>query len=431
MKLIIQIPAYNEEATIGATIADLPKRIDGITKIETLLIDDGSSDKTIEAARRAGITHVVKVLNHRGLSTAFTTGIDTALRLGADIIVNTDADNQYRGSDIAKMVRPILAGEAEVVIGDRVIRNSPHMSGSRKLLQRFGSWSVGRASGISIPDVTSGLRAFSREAAFQINVFNPFTYTLETIIQAGNRNLQVMTVPVSTNPPTRPSRLYRGVGSYLRKSIVTIFRIYTLYKPLKTFSLLAAIQIIAGLMLGFRFLYFFFNGDAAGHVQSLILMAILLILGFQTFLIGLVSDLISVNRRLSEEVLVRMRKLAPAESRPLPVRGREIRREPARRDPRPAPRPASPRPSQPAAAKPAQQTQWVWLLNEGKLEGGEPRKQRDPAGTSQPASATPVLRTRPPRRRRRRRAPGVMVGEGAPPAAELPDKKEPSATDEE
>src|SRR5205085_4844832 len=221
-----------------------------ITSIETLVIDDGSSDKTVEAARNAGATHVLQLKTHRGLSAAFIAGIDAALRLGADIVVNTDADNQYLGADIARLVSPIVRGTAEVVIGDREVSKSPHMSPFKRALQRLGSWSVGLASGVRVSDATSGFRAFSREAAMQINVFNPFTYTLETIIQSGNRNLGVQSVPVRTNAPTRPSRLYRGTGTYLRKSIATIFRIYTLYKPLKTFFAIGSVLMFACIILG-------------------------------------------------------------------------------------------------------------------------------------------------------------------------------------
>src|SRR5438094_2526285 len=246
MKLIVQIPAYNEENTIAQTLRDIPKKIDGFHVVETLVIDDGSFDKTTEAARKAGATHIVQLRNHRGLSSAFVAGIDAALRLGADVIVNTDADNQYDAADIAKLVAPIARGTAEVVIGDREVAKSPHMAPFKRLLQRLGSWTVGKASGVTVADVTSGFRAFSREAAMQINVFNPFTYTLETIIQSGNRNLPVQTVPVRTNAPTRPSRLYSGIGTYLRKSVATIFRVYTVYRPLKTFFAIGAALLALG-----------------------------------------------------------------------------------------------------------------------------------------------------------------------------------------
>src|SRR6202140_4577993 len=294
MKLIVQIPAYNEEQTIARTLRDIPKKIDGLTSVETLVIDDGTIDTTADPARKAGAKHVIQLKTHRGLSAAFVAGVDAALRLGPDIIVNTDADNQYSGADIPKLVAPIIRGSAEGVIGDREVSKSPHMSPFKRLLQRLGSWTVGLASGVRGADVTSGFRAFSREAALQINVFNPFTYTLETVIQAGNRNLGVQSVPVRTNAPTRPSRLYHGMGTYLRKSTATIFRIYTIYKPLKTFFAIGAVLMLACSALGARFLWHFANGERGGHIQSLILAAVFLIIGFQTLLIGLVADLISV-----------------------------------------------------------------------------------------------------------------------------------------
>jgi len=400
LKLIIQIPAYNEESTIAQTLADLPKRLPGIHSIETLVIDDGSTDGTVAAARRAGATHVVRLLTHRGLSPAFVAGIDACLGLGADVIVNTDADNQYQGSDIGKLVAPILAGTAEVVIGDRDVRSSEHMGPFKRFLQTFGSWAVGRAAGTAVPDATSGLRAFSREAAFQINVFNPFTYTLETIIQAGNRNLGLQSVQVRTNPPTRPSRLYHGMFNYVRKSIVTIFRIYTLYKPLKTFFFLGSLMVFFGLVLGVRFLVFYVSGDGGGHLQSLVLTAVFLILGVQTFLIGLVADLISVNRRLSEETLIRLKKLDPASQT-------TSKRRPQHRDQRterPAPKhrqmSSAPLPKAEPESETAQ-TQWVWLLDEAKLKGRDEPKEK-------PAPAPAQAQQQPPnpegkRRRRRRR----------------------------
>src|SRR5437764_13364397 len=342
MKLIVQIPAFNKESTIAQTLRDVPKKIDGIIAIETIVIDDGSSDNTADAARKAGATHVVQLKTHRGLSSAFLAGINAALRLGADVIVNTDADNQYAGADIPKLIAPIVRGSADVVIGDREVAKSPHMSGFKRLLQRLGSRTVGLASGIRVGDVTSGFRAFSREAAMQINVFNPFTYTLETIIQAGNRNLGVQSVPVRTNAPTRPSRLYRGLGTYLRKSIATIFRIYTIYKPLKTFFAIGTLLMLAGAALGVRFLWDFAHGDRGGHIQSLILAAVFLIVGFQTMLIALIADLISVNRRLSEEVLIRVKRLESPARQQQPQRKREERR-----------------PAAPAPAAPKQDTQRV------------------------------------------------------------------------
>ena len=400
MKLIIQIPAYNEEATIAQALRDLPKKIDGVTSIESLVIDDGSSDRTAEAARNAGANHVLQLKSHRGLSSAFVAGIDAALRLGADIIVNTDADNQYVAADIVRLVNPILKGTADVVIGDREVSKSPHMSPLKRILQRLGSWAVGKASSLTVADVTSGFRAFSRDAAMQINVFNPFTYTLETVIQAGNRNLGVQSVSIRTNAPTRPSRLYRGMGTYLRKSMATIFRIYALYRPLKTFVAIGSVLMLLGVILGARFLWYYAQGDRGGHIQSLILAAVFLITGFHTWLIALLADLIAVNRRLTEDVLIRVKRLespAAVARRPQhqhqpqqPRREREPRRE------RPAAGAVTP------AATP--DTQWVWLLDEDKL------KDRDPARKAEPQPPvideeedTPAMTPKGPRRRRRRR----------------------------
>lgn len=392
MKLIVQIPAYNEEATIAQTLRDIPKKIDGITSIETLVIDDGSTDKTVEAARKAGATHILQLKTHRGLSSAFTAGIDAALRLGADVIVNTDADNQYAAADVARLVTPIVKGTAEVVIGDRDVANSPHMSAFKKMLQRFGSWTVGMAAGMSVADATSGFRAFSREAALQINVFNPFTYTLETIIQAGNRNLGVQSVVVKTNAPTRPSRLYRGVGTYLRKSVATIFRVHTVYRPLKTFFAIGTVLMLIGIAIGARFLYFFATGDRGGHVQSLILAAVFLIAGFQTWLIALLADLVAVNRRLSEDMLIRLRRMEAPQQQRRTARPQQQQQRPQRREEKPAPA------STPAPA-PAPATQWVWLMDEDKLN------ERAPA--PEEASAAPPSTVEEPRRRRRRRRGGM------------------------
>ena len=411
MKLIVQIPAFNEEATIAQTLRDIPRKIEGITSIETLVIDDGSSDKTVEAARKAGATHILQLKTHRGLSAAFVAGIDAALRFGADVIVNTDADNQYSGSDIAKLVAPIVRGTADVAIGDRQVATSPHMSGFKRLLQRLGSWTVGVASGVKVPDVTSGFRAFSREAAMQINVFNPFTYTLETIIQSGNRNLGVQTVAIGTNAPTRPSRLYRGMGTYLRKSVATIFRIYTLYRPLKTFFVLGTLLMLAGLITGGRFLWYFFAGDRAGHIQSLILCAVFLITGFHTWLIALLADLIAVNRRISEEMLIRMKKLEMGESERRPKPQTRPAAQPqvqpqaqtqTQRPPRdrersaPPPQPKTAMATAPAAAAPPAGTQWVWLLDEEKLNdrGAKPSEAAAPK-TAAPAAKAPVAQPKP------------------------------------
>jgi len=410
MKLIVQIPAFNEEATIAQALRDVPKKIDGFTSIETLVIDDGSSDRTAEVARKSGATHVLQLKTHRGLSAAFVAGIDAALRLGADVIVNTDADNQYAGSDIARLVAPIVRGIAEVVIGDREVARSPHMSAMKRLLQRIGSWTVGRASGLRVADVTSGFRAFSREAAMQINVFNPFTYTLETVIQAGNRNLGVQSVTVRTNAPTRPSRLYRGMGTYLRKSMATIFRIYTLYRPLKTFFAIGSLLMFLGVALGARFVWYFSQGSRDGHVQSLILAAVFLVTGFQTWLIALLADLIAVNRRLTEDVLIRVKKLeSPEKARRVlatsqPVMqtaaqtaaqiaaqtGESQPREPREpRAPRPPRGPREPRrDAKPEAPAAQADTQWVWLLDEDKLEN----RGKTPAPAAQTKAPEPAVR---------------------------------------
>jgi glycosyltransferase involved in cell wall biosynthesis len=421
MKLIVQIPAFNEEKTIAQTLRDIPRRVDGFTSVETLVIDDGSSDKTAEAARKAGATHVVQLKNHRGLSAAFIAGIDASLRLGADVIVNTDADNQYAGADIPKLVAPIVRGTAEVVIGDRDVAHSSHMSPVKRMLQRLGSWTVGLASGVNVNDVTSGFRAFSREAAMQINVFNPFTYTLETIIQSGNRNLGVQTVPVRTNAPTRPSRLYSGIGTYLRKSVATIFRVYTTYRPLKTFFAIGSLLMLAGLALGARFLIDFARGERAGHVQSLILAAVFLITGFHTWLMALVADLIGVNRRLSEEVLIRLKRLeAPAAQRAAskPVERERDQRPQRREEPQqqqqqqPQRQPQRPPKPAPAAA------QWVWLLDEEKLQN---RGEKEPQPMTEEEEAgvvvqQPAASPNPSRRRRRRRG-------GARHSTELPGNR--------
>ncbi|HEX9161700.1 MAG TPA: glycosyltransferase family 2 protein [Thermoanaerobaculia bacterium] len=394
MKLIVQIPAYNEEATIAQALRDIPKKIDGITSIESLVIDDGSTDNTADAARKAGATHIVQLKTHRGLSAAFVAGIDAALRLGADVIVNTDADNQYNGADIARLATPIVKGSAEVVIGDRQVASSPHMSPIKKTLQRLGSWTVGKASGLSVSDVTSGFRAFSREAAMQINVFNPFTYTLETVIQAGIRNLGVQSVAIRTNEPTRPSRLYRGAGTYVRKSVATIFRIYTIYRPLKTFFAIGSLLLFAGFALGIRFLFY-----RAGHIQSLILAAVFLITGFYTLMIGLLADLIAVNRRIGEDMLIRLKRLE------MPQRARE--KQPQRQRPdRPERQEKRDRPAQPAvAAASKQETQWVWLLDEEKLQdrGIEPAEATKPEPE---VDEDATERTQGSRRRRRRRGGG-------------------------
>jgi len=430
MKLIIQIPAFNEEATIAQALRDLPKKLDGFTSIETLVIDDGSTDKTVEAARKAGANHILQLKSHRGLSSAFVAGIDAALRLGADVIVNTDADNQYAAADVARLVTPIARGTADVVIGDREVATSPHMSPLKRTLQRAGSWAVGKASGISVNDVTSGFRAFSREAAMQINVFNPFTYTLETIIQAGNRNLGVQSVPVRTNAPTRPSRLYRGLLTYLRKSVATIFRIYTLYSPLKTFFAIGSVLMFLGVALGGRFLWYFFNGSR-GHVQSLILAAVFLITGFNTWLIALLADLIAVNRRLSEDVLVRVKRLESPETARSRRRITAFTEKREERQPQPQQQPPQQQPQQqpqkPRRETPEEKpaTQWVWLLDEDKLENRGAKAETKPAPREDEEDEDDTLTTPGPgsSRRRRRRRGGGGGGGGARQHTELPGNR--------
>mgnify|MGYP005846674753 CR=1 FL=1 len=315
MKLIIQIPCYNEEKTLPVTLADLPRQIDGIDCIEYLIINDGSRDRTVEIAREHGVHHIVNMTKNKGLAKGFMAGLDACLKLGADIIVNTDADNQYKGADIVKLIEPILAGKAEMVIGDRRTHDIEHFSWFKKRLQKWGSWVVRQVSDTDIPDATSGFRALSREAALQMNVVSEFTYTLETIIQAGKKNLAITHVPIGTNGKLRESRLFRSNWSYIKRSVATMARIYTMYEPLKMFSRIGALFFGAGVFIGLRFLYHYFTQGGAGHIQSLILAAILLILGVQILVLGLVADIIGSNRRLIEDALYRVKKME-TEKRP-------------------------------------------------------------------------------------------------------------------
>jgi len=309
VKLVIQIPCFNEEQVLAATIADLPRKVDGFDNVEVVVIDDGSTDRTAEVARAAGADLVVRSPVNQGLARAFSTGLDVALKRGADVIVNTDADNQYPGGAIARLTAPILTGRADIVIGNRRPHRLAHFSAGKRLLQWIGSWIVRGLSGTSVPDATSGFRAFSREAALRMNVVSDFTYTLETIIQAGNKQLSVTHVDVDVNPDTRPSRLFGGVTSYVRRSIGTIIRIYALYNPLKVFTLIGGTLLAGGVVIGLRFTYYYFTSGGAGHIQSLILAAVLLIVGFQTILIGMVADLIGASRRMLEDALLRIRRL--------------------------------------------------------------------------------------------------------------------------
>lgn len=309
MKLIIQIPCYNEEATLPATVRDLPRSLPGIDVIEWLVIDDGSTDRTAAVARELGVHHILSFQQNQGLAAAFQAGLEAALAAGADIIVNTDGDNQYCGADIARLVEPILAGRAQIVVGDRGVAALAHFSPLKRWLQRFGSWVVERAAGIPIPDATSGFRAFSREAALRLTVLSDYTYTLETLIQAGARHMAVVYVPVRTNPQTRRSRLIRSTPTFLALSAATILRFYAMYRPLRIFMSVGGASLAIGVALGLRFLYFFVRGDGAGHVQSLILAAILSIVGIQVCLIGLIAELVRLNRKLLEEMLYRVRRM--------------------------------------------------------------------------------------------------------------------------
>ena len=309
MKLIVQIPCFNEADTLPETLNAIPRQVAGIDNIEILVIDDGSTDKTAQVARALGVEHILQLPQNIGLAGAFVAGIEASLSKGADVIVNTDADNQYRGEDIPRLLEPILDHRADIVIGDRGVATLKSFSFIKRLLQRIGSRVIQAASGIKTPDATSGFRAFTREVALKTIVLSEYSYTLETLIQAGARNMAVEYVPVRTNPITRPSRLMRNLFHYLSHSTSTLLRAYTMYKPLRVFSVLGIFILFAGIVLGVRFLYFFILGQGEGHVQSLILSAMLSIVGFQVLLIGLVADLIGFNRKILEEALFRLRKI--------------------------------------------------------------------------------------------------------------------------
>jgi glycosyltransferase involved in cell wall biosynthesis len=303
MKLIIQIPCHNEEASLPIAVAALPKSFPGIDTVEILVINDGSTDRTVEVARELGVHHIVGFPRNQGLAKTFMLGIRSCLERGADIIVNTDADNQYDARDIPALIQPILDGRAEIVVGARPISTIEHFSPVKKLLQRIGSGVVARVSGTRVADAPSGFRAFTREAAARLNVFSEYTYTLETIIQAGQKNMSIVSVPVRVNADLRPSRLVRSLTSYVRRSVVTMLRILVIYRPFQFFLTLGSVLFFAGLGLGVRFLYFYMSGQRQGRIQSLILAAVLMIFGFQTALLAFIADLQSVNRRLLEELL--------------------------------------------------------------------------------------------------------------------------------
>jgi glycosyltransferase involved in cell wall biosynthesis len=302
MKVIIQIPCFNEEASLPLTISELPRSLPGIDEIEFLVVDDGSTDRTVQVAHDCGVHHVVGFPQNRGLARAFMLGIQASLAAGADIIVNTDADNQYRGEDVRALVEPIVAQRADVVIGARPIATIRHFSLTKKLLQKLGSWVVKLVSGADVLDAPSGFRAFSRHAALSLNVFSRYTYTLETLIQAGQKNLHVISVPIRVNGELRPSRLVRSIPSYVQKSVTTIVRMFVVYRPFRFFMLVGSVIFSAGMLLGLRFVYRYLTGSGSGMVQSLILAAVLLMMGFQTMSLGFIADLLSVNRKLLEEL---------------------------------------------------------------------------------------------------------------------------------
>jgi glycosyltransferase involved in cell wall biosynthesis len=309
MKLIIQIPCLNEESSLPVVLATLPRHVNGFHKVEWLIIDDGSSDKTAEVARQLGVDHILVHTKNQGLAQAFLSGINTGLKLGADVIVNMDADNQYRAADIPTLLEPILQGRADMVIGTRPIDNIDHFSTIKKILQKLGSLVVRMASRTEVPDAPSGFRALSREAALKLNVFDRYSYTLETIIQAGQKNMAVVSVPVGVNKDLRPSRLIKSIPSYVLHSINTILRIFIVYRPFRFFMGLGVLLFGLGFLLGLRFLWFYFGGEGAGHIQSVVLSGALLGMGFQTMLVAILADLLSVNRRLLEDVQIRVKTL--------------------------------------------------------------------------------------------------------------------------
>ena len=314
MQLIVQIPCLNEEQFLPQTLAGIPRRIDGVDSVQVLVIDDGSSDRTSEVAREHGADHVVRFRKRRGLAQGFMAGLDAALKLGADVIVNIDADNQYKGEEIPRLIAPILEGRAEMVVGDRGVAEVAHFSWTKRRLQTAGSWVVRKVSGTGVPDVTSGFRALTREAALRINIVSEFSYTLESIIQAGKKQLAVAHLPISAQQ-TRPSRLFGSTWEYVKRSGATILRIYAMYEPFKVFILLGSALFGAGLLLGLRYAYFWWLGDIRGHLQSAILSVLLLILGFQTLQWGVLADLIASNRKLLEDLLYRVRKQELGERR--------------------------------------------------------------------------------------------------------------------
>jgi glycosyltransferase involved in cell wall biosynthesis len=309
VKLIIQIPCLNEEHSLPVTLADLPRSVPGFDQVEWLVIDDGSTDRTIEVARAHGVDHIVRLTNNKGLAQGFLAGLDASLKLGADVIVNTDADNQYSAADIPKLVEPILRGEADLVIGDREVMSIEHFSPLKKLLQRLGSWVVRRASGTNVPDTTSGFRAYNREAALQVQVVSRFTYTLESVIQAGKMLVAIDHVPIRTNPKLRESRLFGSMSSYVRTNAASIFRVYSQYEPLRVFLAAAAIVGLVALVVWARFIVLFIQGNGQGHVQSVVLGSMLFVVAVQLAALGVIGDLLAANRVLIQRTLERTRRI--------------------------------------------------------------------------------------------------------------------------
>ena len=307
--LVIQIPCYNEAETLAIALGALPRQLEGFDEVEWLIIDDGSTDDTVKVARDNGVDHVVTFNANRGLARGFMAGLDACIKLGADVIVNTDADNQYNADDIPKLVAPILNKEADIVVGARPIEDIEHFSTGKKFLQKLGSWVVRLASKTAIPDSPSGFRAMSRDAAMRMNVFNEYTYTLETIIEAGQKGIAITSVPIRVNPDLRPSRLVKSIPSYIKKSIFTIVRIFVVYRPFRFFMLIGSILFALGFLVGLRFLYFYMVDEGEGHIQSVILAAVLLGMGFQTMLVAFVADLLATNRMLLENTQYMIRKL--------------------------------------------------------------------------------------------------------------------------
>jgi len=339
MKLIIQIPCLNEEEALPRTLTELPREVAGFDAVEWLVIDDGSTDRTIEVARVGGVDHVVRLTNNKGLAAAFQAGLDAALKLGADVIVNTDADNQYRAADIGKLTAPVLAGEADMVVGDRQVRTLKHFSRPKRVLQRMGSWVVRRVSGTTVPDTTSGFRAYNREAALQLQVVSNFTYTLESLIQAGKMLVAVDHVPVGTNPTDRASRLFPSSWHYVRRNAVALFRAYAMYEPLRAFTIAAVVLTLAALAAWTPFLAdWILNGDSSGHIQSLILGAVLAIAAVQMFALGVVGDALAGQRVMAQRAFERIRRVELS----LGIEPSHYQRVGKQTEPHPAPDPAEP-----------------------------------------------------------------------------------------